>query len=144
MTGLSLVSLALSGTGFSISHERQKQVGLRETTKVWGPTADGYHVVVNGERLEPFADNYRLALVCGLNNPHVDVMEDSTIVISNAFGIRPTDIDIAVTLPPDLYEQFKSGSRLWFRLALSPRNVTIDNIKRLADVHNLGSKVINP
>jgi hypothetical protein len=98
------------------------------------------------KRLLIFADDYKVALVCGLTDPAVDKIADDRIALSNFFTIpQNAGLDIQVHFGDKMQKAVtQAGLSVWHEAVLIPNGVSWDKIKSLSDVINLRGKIIDP
>lgn len=115
-----------------------------------------------------FRDEYKIAVVCGIDRSGVDRYEDRSVSVSEAFTITNNPISISVMLNEKTLQAFadeiakqkktplpstppavlKRNLSLklshWGQLVLLPKSVTSDKIKTLSDVPVYKGKILSP
>lgn len=118
---------------------------------------------VDTSSLAGFADDYRLIMICGVVDASVDAMDDTQISVSSPFYISvngsgaatkdmvvPIDklVEYARKENPQPPGQLRPGQeqavsfQMWHMLALIPKEVQSDSIKKPADVGQLGGRIL--
>jgi hypothetical protein len=109
-----------------------------------------------------YRDKYEMALVCGFQNPMVDMFKDSDVAISPLFTIQPNITSITVPNRQEMNDRLKSQIETivkqsplpkgtpftvsfawWFRVVVLPKNTDMSSIHRLADVPTHGGEVLH-
>jgi hypothetical protein len=91
----------------------------------WGGVPGRCSAIIDTSRLLSFRDTYKLALVCGIQDPATDILEDNRITISNSFNIVPGGLSILAThelQPVDLSPN--QPHALWHHVILIPNGVS--------------------
>jgi hypothetical protein len=104
------------------------------------------NAVVDTTRLLSFKDTHKIVLVCGIENQTIDKMADERILISNPFDIRPGGVAITANFSPKMDELkgIQGVVQVWEMIALVPPGVSREKISKLADIDNLGGKLVAP
>jgi hypothetical protein len=112
----------------------------------WGGNATQCNAVVDTTRLLSFKDTHKIVLVCGIENQTIDKMADERILISNPFDIRPGGVAITANFSPKMDELkgIQGVVQVWEMIALVPPGVSREKISKLADIDNLGGKLVAP
>jgi hypothetical protein len=74
--------------------------GVPEILSTYGGSSTECHAVAQTNRLVGFAQNYDLAVVCGLEDPGTDKFNDTRVTISQRYSIHEATIPIAVPFSP--------------------------------------------
>lgn len=115
---------------------------------------------IDVSRLRGFADGYRLILICGMVDPSTDWMEDTRIAVSSPFHIdaSPTSPGIvgivtpigklkdvlktAGSPPPGAKPPFAFNFQMWHAVAIIPKDVQSESIKKASDIKQLGGRIL--
>jgi len=112
----------------------------------WGGNTAQCNAVVDTTRLQTFKDTYKLVLICGVENPTMDKMEDERILISNPFDIRPGGVAIVANYSHKLDElkAIQGTVQVWEMIAMMPPGVSREKISKLSDIEKLNGKILAP
>jgi hypothetical protein len=134
----------------------------------WGPPCNG---TLDTSKLKSFSDKYRIAIICTIADPRVDIMSTKDLVITNLFEIPPDGLTIV--LDPTLGEPANNGQPLTatetvpaatpqtpsasgapptarppvtinYFAVLLPKDIERDKITTLGDVEKVGGKILDP
>jgi hypothetical protein len=112
----------------------------------WGGNATECSGMIDMSKLQSFRDGYKLFLICGVQNPEIDMMEDEKILISNPFDIRPGGVSIVANYSKHMDElkNIPVGTVIaeWHMPVLVPSGISRDKISKLSDVITLGGKIL--
>lgn len=127
---------------------------------------------LNTEAVIDFKKDYKVAIVCGLNDPTVDKYEDPRISKSDAFTITGQELDVVIQhqspmtdaldealaaharqVSPPISRGFRGyGKRkkvlinyrmnVWTEIVLLPIGASSSSIHKLSDVRHLNGKII--
>jgi hypothetical protein len=117
---------------------------------------------IDVSRLSGFAEDYRLILLCGMMNPSREALDDTRIAVSSPFHINAgggTAIRGIVVPIGNLKEILKSTDmskippmspgqtpavqfQMWHAIALIPKDVQTESIKKASDVTQLGGRIL--
>lgn len=118
---------------------------------------------IDVSRLSGFAEDYRLILLCGMMDPSKDALDDTRIAISSPFHINAGGgVGIRGIVAPlgNLKEVLKSADiiskipvappgqtavlnfQMWHAVALIPKDVQSDSIKKASDIKQLGGRIL--
>jgi hypothetical protein len=119
---------------------------------------------IDPSRLTGFAEDYRLVLLCGIMDPSVDPLDDTRIAVSSSFHITDSKmVGIVASLgklgdaakdqveraeharsstagPPDTTTTVQF--QMWHALAIIPKDVQSQSIKKASDIKQLGGRVL--
>jgi hypothetical protein len=109
---------------------------------------------VNMERLQSFAKDYEIALICGIEDQTVDKLADPNISVSTTRTIRQGIEDIRMPLSEKMRDKSSQMFRdagnkpipigTWYEAVLLPKTVFMPSIQSLRDVVVHGGKIIHP
>jgi hypothetical protein len=116
----------------------------------WGNVSDGCYDSLDTSKLMEYSGKYYVAMSCGIANPAMDYLQDTTIAMSSPFTITKSPITIEAKFTPQLLDMMKALAALnppqvgsmWRQAYLLPKNVDISRIKRMSDVREFGGKLI--
>jgi hypothetical protein len=130
----------------------------------WG--GNGCQATLDTSHLQSFANGYKIALVCVVQDPTTDILTDKRLVVSNLFTIVPGGITIIapmtlqtvpsvapqVTPPTSTPPPAPQPSQalppvevtIGYLAVLVPNDVGRDKITTLADLERLGGKILDP
>jgi hypothetical protein len=116
----------------------------------WSTSNDGCQVVIDGSKIMRFKDKYILAMVCGFHSPRVDMMQDGLIAVSSPFTIGADPISIEAPFTPTMTKHLNEvvGANppqpinVWHQAILVPKKEDITKIRKLADVRDIGGKIV--
>jgi hypothetical protein len=142
ISGLALISLVLSSYGFYLTY---RQIPI-PTIVQWGVANKHCTVVVDTAPIKNLADNYYIALACGIIDNTIDLTEDKRIVLSGPFNIYGGAQAISAASNPEFdkfVESFGSTTVLsfWQRVFLIPREREVSEVHKLSDVPRLKGKL---
>jgi hypothetical protein len=121
--------------------------GVPNVIASWGSNVSQCSSTIDTTRLKTFRSTYKIALICGIVDPSVDVLGNERVMISSPFEITPGGINIVTnsirhpekwSIPPG------QQVSIWVLAVLLPSGVSTDKINTLQDVVNLGGKIISP
>ena len=126
------------------------QPNISNHVTFWGVNPDRCFQVVDGSSVLDYSAKYNVALACGFNTATVDRMQDGVIAISNSFTIHKEQVSMEVKYTPAMIDTIKAmiasvpaqPPTIWTQSFLLPKTVDISRIKRLADIHEFGGKLI--
>jgi uncharacterized membrane protein YhdT len=112
----------------------------------WGGDINTCNALLDTSRLSSFREDYKLGLICGIQDPTIDMLEDKRIITSNLFTISPGGVSIVATnvRQPDQMRQLPQGATvsLWHAPVLIPNGISMDKIQTLGDEQKLGGKIV--
>ena len=131
-----------------------------KTIMSWGSTDPNSCVAtVDTSKLVPFKKDYKVAVICGLQDPTKDFLDNETITVSNAYNI--TGAAVAMQTPiregmkkvmNEAVERTKAAMSqanitvavpTWYEVVLLPNEVSVSKIAKLSDVLSLKGKILN-
>jgi len=120
--------------------------GVPDVIVQWGASLQTCQFTLDTSRLVPFQDKYRIAAVCGLNDPNMEKLDDNRISVSNLFEIVPPGITILDTVGPEMRTAMQAyqpnAAPLWYEAVLVPVGVDRNRIATLRDLIRMGGKII--
>jgi len=112
----------------------------------WGHDAMYCSGTIDTSRLLSFKDKYKVGLVCGIDDPTSERLDDNRITISKPFEIVEGGVVIHAPYRPvtlELMQKYQSRPFfLWFEVILIPINIPTDKILTLSDVQTMGGKIL--
>jgi len=109
---------------------------------------------VNMERLQSFANDYDVALICGYDDQTIDKLTNPHVSVSSQRTIRPGVEGIRMPISEKMANRLRQmlrdagGKELamgtWHEAVLLPKNVYMASIQSLKDVVAQGGKIIDP
>jgi hypothetical protein len=116
----------------------------------WGgdATARNCAGIIDTSRLVGRKDKDRLVLICGVNDPTRDPIEDDRVAVSRPFTITGQVTNIVapygamIAAVNELPQVQGTGFMLWHSVALVPKDVEVSEIKRISDVAKRGGKIV--
>jgi hypothetical protein len=135
---------------------------VEKVVQKWGarfPGDDNCNVSLRGSEIITFASKYRVALVCGIDDPTVDKFDDRNIIVSRLYVINPDVMFISVAQSDqmkkviqkqlsDAAQNYPRGTQVvvavgkWFEVALLPKSTNTTDIHRLSDVARYGGIIL--
>lgn len=117
---------------------------------------------IDTKRLVSFRKDYKLAVVCGVQDMSKDRLEDEIITISSRFtiigGLQPIATPVSFKMAQHMEDLSKQAQKAagrpdqivavaiptWYTAILLPNDVPVSKIAKLQDVMTLGGKIIDP
>lgn len=117
---------------------------------------------VDVSRLSGFADDYRLILICGMLDSSTDALDDTRVAVSSPFHISVASSGMGMmgmvapfgkladilktvtppTVPPPLGQSAAVSFQMWHAVAIIPKDVQADSIKKASDVKQVGGRIL--
>jgi hypothetical protein len=126
--------------------------------RAWGADPrEGCSSSVAGQLLEEYADQYDVIIACGIESASIDQFADTAITVSSKYTIRPSDIPIETPVSDSMKKAVlaKIGQiprvsntnvnvqiRVWYQVAVIPKNLDLTRVQRLSDVSAQGGRVL--
>lgn len=127
----------------------------------WGGGVEMCDATIIGSRLSTWDNKYRVALVCGFQDPKIDCLDDTRITVSRLFRIKSTPIFITADYSKAMTDGIKvmtdemvkgapKGSQMtvhwgnWYQVVVVPDTLETSDIHRLSDVTRLGGALVGP
>lgn len=126
--------------------------------EAWGGSSLGCEVQTRLGRIERLSSRFRIAAVCGIEDPRIDYLDDSAISISRSFEIDDNLKRIAIPWTNQMMDKFREplpppttvrggqrvtvSARLWYRVILIPKGEDTKSIRTLADVKKMNGIVL--
>lgn len=96
------------------------------------------NAVLDGSRLQNFAEDYYVVLICVPAAGDRDIMRDDFVHISFAKTITPGNISILSRLTEEQRQEFSRYSATIFRAAAIPKTANKDAYRTLEDIEAMG------
>ena len=109
-------------------------------------TAHGCRSQINGNVLMAFQHSFKVAFVCGMIDPKIDILSDPHIFVSNLFEIVPALIPVEANASPSGPFSVSTGNAfpMQFFVILVPRETKWEKLTTLSDVESIGGKIPDP
>lgn len=110
----------------------------------WSGFDKGCNVAIDTSGFVKLGGKYRLFLVCSINDPTVDALEDSRIAVSTARQITGGIEEIAIKYKPSdpISAIAVLGSQTRQSIVVLPKDRDASDIKRLSDVNRVGGQIL--
>jgi len=125
-------------------HHGYHQQVPQQVFKRWGNDGKEFcYASMNTSRLVNLAEQYELALVCGIEDPTVDILKRTKISVSNLYRIPSDEIFAVVKMRQEMSEALASGRvQVWTAFILLPKGADPAVIHQLTDVESYGGKLV--
>jgi len=105
----------------------------------WGGALDGCNGTLNTSRLVGYADKYKVAMVCSVQDPTLDQFEDERIAVSNSFTITGGAVPALIIYKGTKMEGVPHIGQLTNNDAfLFPKDEDVKSVKKLSDIRKYG------
>lgn len=140
---LALVIVAVYAfiVGASVAARNANQPAIVTT---WGsePNPGGCTATIETEQLVDFMDDHDLILVCGPDDPTVDLTRDKRVHISEPRTIVLPDMYFYTVFEGQQVRVMKSHRRWWFRAVLIPKNIDRNLYSNLEELERVGGILV--
>ena len=99
---------------------------------------------IDSEPILIYAEDYRVALVCGFDDPRTDRYNQVAITVTNGHRITGATFRVASLWSEEMEKVAIGTKRQWHRVILLPAGINSARIKTLADVEKLGGVIVHP
>lgn len=156
LTMVALVLLVWLAAGVDI-YVRANSGPPPETFLAWGGGEVGQcYSVIDGSQLTRWETGYRVIIVCGVPDPHIDRFRDPNVTISSPYTIRPEAISISTPFSNEMAQKVSKVLKTiaktlpkaplitfstWFQVAVIPESCSTADIHQLADISKCGGMV---
>ena len=110
----------------------------------WGAHDTGCVANINTSRLIQYRNTHNFYMACQVLDPTVDLLQNTSIAISNPFHIASAQFQIVINYDPKSSvaklsrNAVNTGAMAQESTFILPKDVEVSNIKKLADVPKMG------